>query len=169
MKRHLHGVQRARRVLPFLRTGAESPMETVLRLALVFARLPEPECNVDIRSSDGAFLARGDLVYLKWRIVVEYDGLWHERTPEQRRKDRNRHERLEANGWTVVVVHRPDLDEPAELINRVHDALVRRGWRGSPPLTSTVWTRWFRFPTRDLETWGPDLPEKRAISLQKLG
>ena len=65
LTRHLDGVQRTRRVLGWIREGVESPRESTLRLMIVFARLPEPSCNVDILDEAGVFLARGDLVYAR--------------------------------------------------------------------------------------------------------
>jgi hypothetical protein len=60
-----------------LRPGAESRPETLLRLLLGRAGLPEPEVNVDIRDDSGRFLGRADLVYPPWRTIVEYDGDQH--------------------------------------------------------------------------------------------
>jgi hypothetical protein len=37
------------------------------------AGLPEPEVNPDIRNASGRFVGRGDLVYRRWRVIVEYD------------------------------------------------------------------------------------------------
>lgn len=61
--RHLDGVRRARRVSTFVRSRVDSVTETDVRLLLRFARLPEPEVNIDIFDDLGEFLARGDLVY----------------------------------------------------------------------------------------------------------
>jgi hypothetical protein len=54
------GFQRARAVLPLLRTRSESPKESVLRVIIVLAGLPEPECNRNVFDAAGTFLARGD-------------------------------------------------------------------------------------------------------------
>ena len=43
---HAHGVKQARRAMIFVRERVESPRETVVRLMIVLARLPEPEPNV---------------------------------------------------------------------------------------------------------------------------
>ena len=69
-ERHLHGVLRARRAAPWVVAGAESPRETLLRLMPIFARLPIPLCNADICDGSGAFLARGDLVFTRWKVLV---------------------------------------------------------------------------------------------------
>lgn len=141
--RHLDGVRRARRAMRLVSGRAESPMETLVRLMIVFARLPVPLCNRDILDTAGTFLARGDLVFEQWKVVVEYDGKWHERSAEQRRSDRDRRERLEAAGWRVIVVYDTDLAYPARIPHRVHAALVKNGYTGPAPVTSSMWHRWF--------------------------
>ena len=142
--RHLHGVRRARRLLRYVRQGAESPRETVVRLMIVWSGLPEPECNIDIVDAEGRFVARGDLVMRRWLVVVEYDGWYHERDGRQRQRDVLRRERLEALGWCVVVITARDLRHPESVPSRVHGALVRAGYRGSAPRLSMMWSTWFR-------------------------
>lgn len=143
--RHLHGVRRARRLVGLVRAGVESPRETVVRLLIRFARLPEPECNVDILDADGRFVARGDLVLPAWMVVVEYDGWYHERDARQRQRDVLRRERLERCGWRVVVITARDLQNPSSIPWRVYAALVQGGYAGPPPRTSAMWHRWFSF------------------------
>jgi hypothetical protein len=140
--RHLHGVQRARRLLRLVRERVESPAETIVRLLLVWAFLPEPECNVDIVDDEGRFIARGDLVLRRWKVVVEYDGWYHERDGHQRQRDIHRRERLEAAGWRVVIVTSEDLKRPESIPWRVHAALVQAGYVGGPPRTSIMWKTW---------------------------
>lgn len=143
LTQHLHGVRRARRTVAFVRSGVESPLETTVRLMLVLARLPEPECNAVILDRLGGFLARGDLVYRDHQILVEYDGWHHERDAGQRVRDISRRERLEADGWRVIVVTAGDLSHPREIVGRVHRALTSRGYTGPSPVMSTMWTAWF--------------------------
>jgi hypothetical protein len=143
MARHLDGVQRMRRALGYVREGAESPMETLIRLMIVFSRLPEPVCNKNIFDSGGRFLARGDLVFFRWKVLVEYDGVHHERDPVQRQKDRARREALEAEGWRVIVITVGDLSDKQQIVWRVFAALKARGFAGAPPHTNAMWTKWF--------------------------
>ena len=143
MDRHLDGVRRVRRVMALVREGVESPLETTLRLMIVFARLPEPSCNVDILDEAGVFLARGDLVYARWRVLVEYDGWHHERDARQRQRDRERREELEAAGWRLVVVTSADLRDKREVVRRVHRAISARGYDGRDPHFSVMWDRLF--------------------------
>lgn len=123
IRAHFDGVQRARKAAEQVRVGAESPPESALRFALVSAGLPEPEVNTDIVDGRGTFLARGDLVYRREKLLVEYDGWYHERSAEQRRKDILRRERLEAAGWRVIVVTAIDMRRPEEVVERVRRAL----------------------------------------------
>lgn len=140
---HTDGVRRARRLVKLVREGAESPRETWLRLMLVFARLPEPEVNVDIRDDRGRFLARGDLVYRAWKVVVEYDGRHHALDAATWQRDLRRREQLEAAGWVVIVVTHDDLRLPETVPRRVDRALRARGYQGPAPVMSTQWRRWF--------------------------
>lgn len=140
---HLDGVQRARRILRHVREGVESPMETLVRLMIVFARLPEPVCNKDIFDDFGNHIARGDLVYFSHRVLVEYDGWQHERDSKQRQTDRSRREALEAEGWRVIVITSEDLKNARMIPWRVFNALKDRGYAGAAPRTSVMWVKWF--------------------------
>lgn len=140
---HLDGVRRARLIARYVRDRVESPMETVVRLMLVFARLPEPACNPDINDQLGRFVARCDLVYERYRVIVEYDGMWHRKTPEQRRKDRRRIAALEALGWTVIVITAEDFVAPRAIVHRVHRELVRNGYDGMEPHFNIMWDKAF--------------------------
>lgn len=131
--RHLHGVRRSRANAGRARDRVRSFRETDLRLLLTVAGLPEAEVNLDIHDEHGHLLACGDLVLRRWRIVLEYDGWYHDRTAAQRRKDIMRREALEAHGWLVIVIVSGDLDRPANLIGRVWRALASRGHTGPPP------------------------------------
>lgn len=131
--RHLHGVRRSRMNAGRVRERVWSFRETDLRLVLAVAGLPEAEVNLDLFDDSGAHLACGDLVLRRWRIVLEYDGWYHERSAAQRHRDILRREALEAAGWLVVVLVSTDLERPANLIGRVWRALVSRGYTGPPP------------------------------------
>jgi len=143
MTHHLNGVQRVRRIAPHIRKGVESVAETDLRLLLRFGRLPESEVNTNIWNQAGEFVARGDLPYREFKVLVEYDGWQHERDAQQRQHDHLRRERLEALGWRVIVVTVEDMKDPSEIVTRVYRALVDRGYAGPPPVLSDSWRRWF--------------------------
>ncbi|MBD8607697.1 DUF559 domain-containing protein [Aeromicrobium sp. CFBP 8757] len=120
---HLDGVRTARRVAPLVRERVASVYESYVRWDLHAAGLPEPEVNVDILDDHGTWLARGDLVYRPWRILVEYDGWQHERDAQQRQRDHLRREALEAAGWRVIVITVEDMRRPGTVVSRVRQAI----------------------------------------------
>lgn len=97
--------------------GAESPRESIVRVLLVRAGLPRPECNVNI--FDGTrFVGRVDMLYREQRLIVEYDGDYH-RDPLQWSRDQSRRAELESLDYRVTVVTRADLDDPVALVARI--------------------------------------------------
>ncbi len=116
------GRGRAVKAIDWLDPGAESPRESHLRVLLRQARLPRPDVNGVIVSAAGLFLARGDLVFRRERVIVEYDGEVHA-PMEQRAKDAARRARLREHGWIVVEVVGSDMHHPARVIARVRSAL----------------------------------------------
>jgi very-short-patch-repair endonuclease len=82
--------------------GARSAPEAVLARALRKAVLPSYRLNAEVRAADGAFLARGDVVFEELKLIVEVDGQrWH-LSADRWVADVERHTRLEAQGWTVL-------------------------------------------------------------------
>jgi len=71
------GVRRARRVYELVSPGAESQMESRVRLLLVLGGLPCPVVQHEVCTPRGAFVARLDLAYPRLRVGVEYDGDHH--------------------------------------------------------------------------------------------
>jgi Protein of unknown function (DUF559) len=114
--------------LPLLRAGVRSPRESLLRIVLVTAGLPEPEVNVRLFRFDGTYLGEGDLVYRGARLVLEYEGDQHRTDPLQFRYDIRRREEFEDAGWSVLRVTGDDLfPHRPELVRRVAFRL-----RGNP-------------------------------------
>jgi hypothetical protein len=126
------GVRLASQALREVRVGSESPRETLLRLLLVRAGLPEPELNVDVTDHAGKRLGRGDLVWPRWRTVTEYDGEQHRTDATQYARDERRIEEFMRAGWQVVRVRKGGLTAAgrAETVERVKRALRSAGWRG---------------------------------------
>ena len=123
------GKRAASEAVALLRPGAESRPETLLRLAILDAGLPEPEVNVELWDSGGRFLGRADLVYGQWRVIVEYDGDQHRTSTRQFDRDVLRLEGFAAAGWTVVrVLGRSFFGERDTCIARIRHALVAAGW-----------------------------------------
>ena len=116
---HWHGVRRLASVLALAAPGAESPMETRLRLLLTRAGLPMPVLQHRVWDGAGAFVARLDLAYVEHRLGIEYDGECH-LDPTVVRKDLLRQNALRALGWTVLRFTADDVQRhPARLVAQV--------------------------------------------------
>lgn len=101
---HGRGARQAAAALPLIRTAAESRPESLLRLLILRAGLPEPALNVDVRDSRGRWIGRFDMVYHGHRVIVEYDGDQHRSDRRQYEKDEIRLEAARLEGWRVVRV-----------------------------------------------------------------
>lgn len=112
------GAARARCALRDVRVGAESPMETRLRLLLVRAGLPEPELNPEIVG------LHPDLLYRDRRLIIEYEGDHHRTERRAWRRDISRREAFQAAGFRVMQVHADDVRvEPHRLVARIATAI----------------------------------------------
>ncbi|MGS0683718.1 endonuclease domain-containing protein [Nakamurella sp. GG22] len=123
------GKARAAKALGLIRPGAESRPETLLRLAILEAGLPEPEVNVPVLDPAGRFIGRGDLVYRRWKVVVEYDGEQHRTDNRQFDRDVRRLDDFAAHGWRVVRITGRTFADRREAMDRVARALIAGGWR----------------------------------------
>jgi hypothetical protein len=127
-KRHpgVRGLRRLRVALPYVDGGAASPKETWLRLLLIDAGLPPPTTQIPV--FDGyrpvAFL---DMGWEEFKVAAEYDGDHHRSDRRQYIKDIRRHELVDDLGWHVVRV--VSEDRPLDVVDRVYNALGRRGYR----------------------------------------
>lgn len=125
------GKARAAQALQLVRFGAESRPETLVRLAIRADGLPEPELNVDVHSDEGAFIGRADMLYRRFRVVVEYDGDQHRVDTIQFDRDVGRLDDFAAAGWRVVrITKRAWFNDRSGCIERIRQALTAAGWRG---------------------------------------
>ena len=97
------GVVAARAAVKLVRERVDSPRETWLRLCLVLAGLPEPECNLIIGNDHGP-MGRVDLVYLAFRLIIEYEGDQHRTDRNQWNHDIDRHEDFTRDHRTLIRV-----------------------------------------------------------------
>ena len=121
------GTHRLKQAVALVRPRVESRQETRLRLLIVRAGFPEPETNVYLSLRPGRKRVRGDLVYVQYRVLIEYDGEQHRTDSTQYARDVERLDDVMAEGWRVIRVLK---DTPtAEILARLDDALRSRGWR----------------------------------------
>lgn len=125
----IHGVRKARTALESLRVGVDSPPETVLRLMLEDAGLPEFLPNFPVDDILGRPVWT-DLGCARFRTCIEYDGL-HHLSPEQQALDAYRDQRVADSGWRQVKINRIDMSRGAGwVVSRVKQALGKQGWPG---------------------------------------
>lgn len=131
VRRHpgMRGIRTARAALELIRVGADSAPETLMRLLLVNANLPEPTLNHVVRDALGRPVLWPDAAYREFKVSLQYDGQ-HHGGADQHLRDIERQERSLAHGWLEVRISKHDLqgDRPA-VVHKVHRALESRGWR----------------------------------------
>jgi hypothetical protein len=127
---NLQGIVRAREALELMRVGADSGPETLLRLAMTDAGLPEPELQVRLRTGDERSPS-ADIGYRHRRIAIQYDG-GHHLGDAQIFSDRRRDKAFESAGWTVMVFDKSDLaDDFRRALVKIKKGL-RNGWLDHP-------------------------------------
>jgi hypothetical protein len=125
-----HRGQRAlRAAFALVRSGTDSPAETDLRLDLMEYGLPEPLVNAPIFDASGHLIAIGDLVYARFRVIVEYDGGQHREDARQYARDVDRLEDLAHAGWRVIRFNSSHRGvRRTRRLERVREALLAAGW-----------------------------------------
>lgn len=136
------GSVHARRAARLVRARVDSVQETRLRLAIVLAGLPEPECNIAL-GSDEWFIGTPDLVYQKYRVIVEYEGDQHRKDREQWNYDIGRYEEFTDEGWTIIRVTSARMRHSRLLIQRIDRALRAGGYAGPPAAFNEEWLALF--------------------------
>jgi hypothetical protein len=133
--RGCRGAARLRTALELVRSGPLSRRETLLRLDVVRADLPEPVPNHIVLDARGRFVAMVDLAFVEYRVALEYQSDLHRR-PAAYRADIERLERLVDVGWLVVQITADGVSEggrarsSARALERVRRRLHSRGWPG---------------------------------------
>ncbi|RYB94151.1 hypothetical protein EUA93_07210 [Nocardioides oleivorans] len=129
----------------FVRRGADSPMESRLRMLLVLAGLPEPAVNLEVRDDAGELIRKYDLSYPVVKVAVEYNGKVHIEVIATWEDDLERRADMDDEDWRLVVVISAGIyKDPLRTLRRVHRVLLARGMPG--------------VPLRLLDDWRPHFP-----------
>ncbi len=130
-RKRARGVRTARAALPLIRVGCDSAPETMLRLALVRAGLPEPVLGWIITDESGGHVVWPDLAYPEYKVAIQYDGAHHFERGQQE-LDIARSEATARAGWTPIIITARMMDAfgSAAAVVKVRDALMRNGWDG---------------------------------------
>lgn len=140
LRRHrgCRGATLLRTALELVRYGPLSRRESLMRLDLVRAGLPEPSPNFVVVDALGRFVAMVDLAYPGHHVGIEYQSDLH-RDPARYRDDVRRLERLADAGWRIVQATSDDVSADGRLRHsaafaaRVSRRLHEAGWQPHDP------------------------------------
>lgn len=124
------GFRQLDEALALVRERTDSARETMLRLLIVRAGMPEPMINAPIRSRTGRVVAHADLAYPEFNLVLEYDGDQHRTDRAQYYIDINRLERITREGWRVIRINLKHMASPTVLASVIREALADGVHRG---------------------------------------
>ena len=108
------------------RSGAPagSPPEARLQRKLIEWGFPRAERQVEVYDEEGKLVARADVGIRELRVLFEYDSDEHH-GPRCWLADDERKDRIQALGWTVIVVDRFDLRPSSTRLRTVLERLSR--------------------------------------------
>ncbi|HEX5859969.1 MAG TPA: hypothetical protein VFY91_17810, partial [Microbacterium sp.] len=107
-----------------VRPGVDSPKESLLRIGLMEAGLPEPAIQVPVVTAEG--VRHSDLGYPHARLLLEYQGDEHRVSRQRWLKDLTRVQLFEDAGYRVIAVGADDLEPDCRaLARRIRRALSR--------------------------------------------
>lgn len=124
------GFRQLQAAMVLVRERTDSARETMLRLLIVGAGMPEPMINVPIRSRAGRVVAHADLAYPEHNLVLEYDGDQHRTDRAQYYIDIGRLERITREGWRVIRINLTHMASPSVLASLIREALADAAHQG---------------------------------------
>jgi hypothetical protein len=104
---HLAGIGEVRAVLPLVRSGAQTPLESLSRVRLMACGLPEPRLQVPFYDDDG-LIGIVDMYWEELGVIGEADGMLKYRTGADLIAEKHREDRLRRKmpvvrwDWTLM-------------------------------------------------------------------
>ncbi len=92
---------RSGRALPLVRTGAQTPLESLSRVRLCDVGLPEPELQFPLFDRRG-LVGYADMAWPGMGVIGEADGLLKYASRDDLIAEKLREDRIRALGWIVV-------------------------------------------------------------------
>lgn len=108
----MRGSRRLRVALALSRNGAESRMESLVRLELEALGINSLELQATVCDEDGNWIGRFDLLDRERKRIIEFDGEQHRTHREQYLRDQRRLDRAWAAGYRVLRLTSQDLAQP---------------------------------------------------------
>ncbi len=134
------GADEAIWILEHLDGRSRSLPESEVRTLLQAAGLPKPELNVAI-DDEGRVIC--DLVFVRYKTVVEHEGAQHQEDRAQYTLDLGRYAWMRRHDVAYVQSTHERLEHPRSLVGEVYAVLRSRGYDGPPPRFGDCWDRLF--------------------------
>jgi hypothetical protein len=127
--RQRRGGHGANNVVMFANGLAESPLESLARVAFDEGGLPPPELQVRITGADDDFIGRVDFLWRKYKVIVEVDGeAKYALDPRRARAELWRDKALRRAGYEVIHFSWAEITtQPDQVIAAIRAALRARG------------------------------------------
>jgi hypothetical protein len=110
--------------------------------SLILAGLPMPECNLII-GDDQRPMGRVDLVYLAYKLIIEYEGDQHRTDRGQWNRDIDRQKDFARDHWMLIRVTSERARWPRQVVRAVYKALKVNGYDGPEPQFNELWMSLF--------------------------
>ena len=116
---YLRGIGTVRAALPHVRSGAQTPLESLSRVRFVAAGLPEPELQFPLFDRRG-LIGYADVAWPGLGVIGEADGLLKYTSREDLISEKLREDRIRALGWIVIRWTWLELmRDPQAIVNRI--------------------------------------------------
>lgn len=125
-------------IIDHLDGASRSLPESETRVVLTAAGLTGALVNHPLQLEEDLSLI-GDLVYARWRTVVEYEGAHHQQDRDQYTFDIDRYAVMRRHDVGYVQVTAEKLRHARTLVGEVYRELLARGYDGSPPRFDGPW------------------------------
>jgi hypothetical protein len=110
--------------------------------SLILAGLPMPECNLII-GDDQRPMGRVDLVYLAYKLIIEYESDQHRADRGQWNREIDRQEDFARDHWMLIRVTSERARWPRQIVRAVYKALKVNGYDGPEPQYNELWMSLF--------------------------
>jgi hypothetical protein len=120
------GIGKARLVAAFSHPLAESPFESIARVAFRDGGLPPPVLQARICGDRGRMIGRVDFLWAEHGTIAETDGAMKYADPDRARQQLRRDAQLRQAGYEVVHITWPELlSDPDRVIRSIRAAFAR--------------------------------------------
>ncbi len=158
------GAHEVRWITRYLDGDSRSMTESETRAILVFAGLPEPRSNAELADGPNVW-GYGDLGYLRWNLVVEYEGSQHLLDRGQWNSDIDRYSGFRDRGINYVQVTKEKLRAPQTVVSSVYRQLLKGGYDGPAPTFGLRWKRLFGSLSDASKPRGGDVRSTRMLDV----